>query len=391
MPEFFVEPLKDWRACSVCQGKRTETGSKVLLTCFKCHAITYCGRECQIADWERHEWNCHPVMVKEFPGKGRGLVAARDIEKGEVIFKDKPSIKLAVNAERQFTDPEFMTSLKQQIDSLPAEARAQFHNLTTHGVGNPYNLSNSDKELLDKFWDNSDMCYDEVASGFFSMLQLNVALVNHSCSPNATSRNLNTLRQIQLEGKQDHSVELRAIKDIRKGEEITIYYSEGVEKYGSNLKKRRTALKKDLLFECKCPVCLGQVPLQEKTLKKLIEAHNKLNPTPSDWKREAGIWSWIVDLTMELNIGDPLDRIRSLEALMLFAHLARDKDLLRKAMDLWRQLCKETKIETLQKIFEVFERNLAKWSAEFNSTDAPKKREIDWILGPAAEDLKISI
>ena len=94
---------------------------------------------------------------------------------------------------------------------------------------------------------------------------------------------------------------------------------------------------------------------------------------------------------MELNIGDPLDRIRSLEALMLFAHLARDKDLLRKAMDLWRQLCKETKIETLQKIFEVFERNLAKWSAEFNSTDAPKKREIDWILGPAAEDLKISI
>ena len=126
-------------------------------------------------------------------------------------------------------------------------------------------------------------------------------------------------------------------------------------------------------------------------MKKLIEAHNKLNPTPSDWKREAGIWSWIVDLTMKLNIGDPLDRIRSLEALMLFAHLARDKDLLRKAMDLWRQLCKETKIETLQRILEVFERSLAKWSAEFNSTDAPKKREIDWILGPAAEDLKISI
>ena len=124
MPEFYAEPLKDWRACSVCKGKKTETGSKVLLTCFKCHAITYCGVECQKADWERHEWNCHPVMVKEFPGKGRGLVAARDIEKGEMIFKDKPVIKLAIDAEGKIKDPKFMmTPLKQQIDCLPSEQR----------------------------------------------------------------------------------------------------------------------------------------------------------------------------------------------------------------------------------------------------------------------------
>ena len=51
------------------------------------------------ADWSRHEWNCVPVMVTEFPGKGRGLVAARDIEKGELIFKDKQVIKLSANIE----------------------------------------------------------------------------------------------------------------------------------------------------------------------------------------------------------------------------------------------------------------------------------------------------
>ena len=131
MPEFYAEPMKDRKCCSVCKMTAKEKGKKVLLTCIKCHAITYCGVECQKADWGRHEWNCVPVMVTEVPGKGRGLVAAIDIEKGELIFRDKPMIKLAVNAEGHFADPDFMTSLKQQIDSLPSEARAQYYKLTT--------------------------------------------------------------------------------------------------------------------------------------------------------------------------------------------------------------------------------------------------------------------
>ena len=74
-----------------------------------------------------------------------------------------------------------------------------------------------------------------------------------------------------------------------------------------------------------------------------------------------------------------------------FAHLARDKNLLRKTMDMWRQFMKETKIETLQRNLEVFERGLAMWSTEFSSTNAPKKREIECILGPIAGELNISI
>ena len=103
MPEFYAEPMKDRKSCSVC--KKTVKGKKVLLTCINCHAITYCGRECQSADWGRHEWNCVPVMVTEFPGKGRGLVAATDIEMGELIFEDKPVIKLAMDARGLPADP----------------------------------------------------------------------------------------------------------------------------------------------------------------------------------------------------------------------------------------------------------------------------------------------
>ena len=103
-----------------------------------------------------------------------------------------------------------------------------------------------------------------------SVLNLNIALVNHSCAPNAHCDNL---EQEGGEETEDLSVELRAIKNIRKGEEITVCYSRAVHKFGSIPRKRKTAIKADLGFDCKCPVCLGHVPLQEKTLKKLIELH----------------------------------------------------------------------------------------------------------------------
>ena len=70
-------------------------------------------------------------MVTDLPGKGRGLVAARDIEKGELILKDKALIKLALNDNGFPVDPEYMTSLKEQIDSMPTEARSQFCKLST--------------------------------------------------------------------------------------------------------------------------------------------------------------------------------------------------------------------------------------------------------------------
>ena len=316
-------------------------------------------------------------MVTEIPGKGRGLVAARDIEKGELIFQDKPVIKLAVDTEFNFVDPDFMTSLKEQIESLPSEARAQYYKLTTRD-GNTYqvHLSKSDLEVLDMFVDNSKEVFLELNSRY-SMLYLNMALVNHSCSPNATNTGV---KLGTTDSDEDGNTELRAIKKICKGEEINICYFEGVQHYSSIRRKRKTALKKHMGFDCKCPVCLGQVPLQEKTLKKLIELHSKLNSTTSDWKREAGLWSRIVDLTMELHIGDPREKIWALEALVRFSHLARDKDLVKKAMDMMKHFAEETKIKGMQMMYENWEKVLAKWSKEFSSNNAPRKAEIYSIL-----------
>ena len=86
-------------------------------------------------------------MVTELPGKGRCLVAAKDIKNGELIFKDRP---FDLNDKGFPFDPEYMTSLKEQIDSLPTEARSQFYKLTTRDNAG----SRSDNGVYNLFLDN---------------------------------------------------------------------------------------------------------------------------------------------------------------------------------------------------------------------------------------------
>ena len=102
---------------------------------------------------------------------------------------------------------------------------------------------------------------------------LNVALINHSCSPNAISE------FIQKEGETWDQV--RAVKDISKGEEVTTFYAQcgckemdeffSFKAFGSDSKTRRAALKKHFRFDCKCCVCSGTVPEQEDIFKELKE------------------------------------------------------------------------------------------------------------------------
>ena len=91
MPEFYLEPLTDRHTCFKCE----KTVKKKVLKCNRCHAITYCGVECQIADWDRHGWNCVPAMVTGFPTitfEPPLLVQAQVIESLSNCFCQIPSL-----------------------------------------------------------------------------------------------------------------------------------------------------------------------------------------------------------------------------------------------------------------------------------------------------------
>ena len=360
MPEFYIEPLTDRKVCFKCN----KTRKKKFLKCGRCQSITYCSVECQREDWTRHKWNCLPVMVTEIPEKGRGLVASRDIKMGELIFKEKPSIKLPWNP----TGPAFMTLLKDQVENLPMEAKSQFFKLKPRtyddargdsNMSSVYehvasNTSQIDYKVFQLFVGNSGIGNEEhlftdspdPVPRKMCFLHLNLALVNHSCAPNAA------IGCLKLE-EEENCLELRAIKDISKGEEVNTCYFSDVKKYGSIQRKRKTGMKKELQFDCKCSVCLGKVPCQEKILKKLIELYNKLDPTPSsDWKRDASIQDKIAGFTLQLYMGTPEEKYKALLRLAVSANFAGDQGLLRKALDNLEQLAEDTKLDVVQRLYD---------------------------------------
>ena len=256
MPETYIEPLTNRQECFNCHT--TVTGKKKLSKCAKCEAITYCGRQCQLEDWPRHKWNCVPVMVTEIPGKGRGLVAAKDIKMGELLFTDKAVIKM--NPEDTFE------SLLEQVNKLPSEARALFHKLKVHDDREICALGGDIWKINFQFFDNCKvrLAQGEEESDYY-YLSLNTNLINHSCAPNVMAA--------RLQPDNEFKEEVRAIKDISKGDEITVceLNNHFILYSGFNSQKRREKIKNEFGFDCLCCVCSGDLPDQEDVMMELLD------------------------------------------------------------------------------------------------------------------------
>ena len=378
MPEMYIEPLTNRQECFNCQ--KTVTGKKKLWKCGGGQAITYCGQECQVEDRDRHKWNCVPVMVTEIPGKGRGLVAARDISMGELIFKDKCSIKLpVVDWDHNFLPgSDTITSLMNQIENLPSEAKLQFYKLKT-----PLDTLNFPGHKEFKiFLSNATDDYN------IWRLYLNISLINHSCAPNAATGGL------QPEDSDDISdmiFEIRAVKDIKRGEEVTICYLLGD---GNSLafKERRDIALEKFGFDCKCTACTcpDNISQQEEIFKEMFMLNlqldqDHLRKNAETWADEAKIFERITELTLKTDIGRVCDKTRALDLLVIAAQMARDQDLLKKAMAMWKEVIENTKLEDLKEPYEKAERDLSQWTKQLKSKKNPKKNEIVAFLGSFTE------
>ena len=376
MPETYIEPLTNRQECFTCH--KTVTGKKKLSKCAKCEAITYCGQECQVEDWPRHKWNCLPVMVTEIEGKGRGLVAAKDIKMGELLFSDKAVIKV-----NSLEKTELLKPLMEQLNNLPSEARAQFHKLTIHDDREICAIDGPIGDILTityQFFDNCKIRHaqrEEEANCYY--LCLNTILINHSCAPNVTVA--------RLQPDNEFKEEVRAMKDISKGDEITVcdLNNHSILFDGFNRRIRREKIKNEFGFDCLCCVCSGNLPDQEDILMELRDLSISLainsdhhQKKLKDWQREANMMDQVVELTKKLYIGDFLYmKLTTLIHLAKFAHLSRDETLLEKAFDGLNKLEEDSKMESFSLKYEKLKQDLSRWTSQFKSRKLASKDEID--------------
>ena len=368
MPEI----IKDRKSCQTCKT----SSDKKLSKCAKCHAVSYCGQECQRKDWPRHSNFCFPVQISCIPRMRLGLVAARNFKKGERIFVDRVTISVSMTGH---IDKQFVDALKEEMEKLSEEEKTLFYKLKET------EMHDEDHQLC---WVNNigkeENCLEELkiflGNQIDARIYLKLSLMNHSCSPNATEGQT-------INFDESKEIEVRAIKDIAKGEEITIFYfTSAIE----SLKKKdelRANIKKGFGFDCLCAVCYGQIPDQDDIKEKLLELksgicrNNYYTKRILDWKMEARDVNEMVDLVQEFHIGRIELRNHIYVDLAKIAHMARDPVLRKKAFDMWETLVEETGLWHLKGHYEKVKGTLDNWSSEFESKKHPRKEEVDAIFG----------
>ncbi|KAF1954354.1 SET domain-containing protein [Byssothecium circinans] len=182
--------------------------------------------------------------LRDVPEKGKSLVAIEVIPKGTRILSEQPVI---TTPEGQEHIEWLKTHISQQVDSLNEHQRQLF--LSMHNI---YPHQNATEQSLGIFRTNSlPIEADGIGGGIF----LEACRINHACDNNAQKHWNQSIKR--------HTV--HALRDIAKGEEITIYYLG----HDSIRTVRQEKLRNKFGFLCSCRLCSLPTEQSEESDKRL--------------------------------------------------------------------------------------------------------------------------
>lgn len=226
--------------------------------------INYCGRDHLVRDWGRHRLECCPPLVfevVEVPGKGRGLVATKVLEVGDLVVSEKPLLTLKC----QPTPRDFRVTMAN-FEKLTPEKKGVILAMEETGEvklsAGFCLLNDSEQQMARKFQAYAiDSGLDEDAP---SALYEHICLINHSCSPNV----------FWTDGKET-AQEVRVCRRIEVGEEIVAGYY--VFSDFPLRQERRDKISRERQFLCHCRLCsLDMDDMQEDDkIRKTIQSLHK--------------------------------------------------------------------------------------------------------------------
>ncbi|CCE29286.1 uncharacterized protein CPUR_02979 [Claviceps purpurea 20.1] len=201
--------------------------------------------------------------LQDIPGKGKGLVATRNIPKGTRILSEQPLITIPTDLDHE----EGRRSICRQLEALSNDQRRAF--LSLHNAYPCNDMEDSDKtkdadkvkdaaeQYLDIFSTNAlPMCEDDQDNGSIFPMGCRI---NHDCESNAA--------HTWNAGIHRHTV--HAIRDIDAGEEITLSYVRLLAKREARQRRYKTCYG----FTCRCRVCSlpdEQSKERDRSLKQIV-------------------------------------------------------------------------------------------------------------------------
>ena len=292
-------------------------------------------------------------------------MASRDFKVGDLIFNDKYAVSIKLTKDQE--------DIYAQVLRLPKQDQDAFFELTEskkimQNLSHPLLRSLSTEQLKSHaiFYNNSftSSHVNNVLSNPNSFtddrsmhLYLSLSLVNHCCDPNSFKEPTDYSGKI---------MELRAIKEIKKGEEITISYVDFSVGFLEEKELRQINLD-HWNFECNCPHCLQPEDDQFKELRKEFKKLERMKDKiveemnlqevpaflldPEKLKENVGHLEKYVDFIIKLNNPDAFfSSWKILEGLVTMSQLAGRFDLAKKGLDLLKEWSEKGKFTRMLNI-----------------------------------------
>jgi hypothetical protein len=147
------------------------------------------------------------LEVRSISGKGNGLVATRAFKKGEMILLDSACVIISAQFPAQVRRSQGESLFGAVVDQLPTKDRKAVMSLDmslgNRGIENIMMTNSFACQLADR----------DVGDGYICLFPY-IARINHACQPNAHPRFI----------PKTLMMEVKAIRDIEAGEEISISY-----------------------------------------------------------------------------------------------------------------------------------------------------------------------
>jgi len=229
-------------------------------SCARCKTVVYCGVAHQRADWRRHRGECTPLpayRVVVVEGKGRGLVATRTLEVGELVMSEKPLLVMS----GPDSPATFMEMLKK-YDEVPDAVKTRIKDMAVDETGGRFDnefwvRDNKDWVLLMKIFATN--CVELPDEGY--ALYDKPSFINHSCSPN-----------VCVTAYREGGMVVRVCRRVKEGEEMLANYR--CRKIST--REERMAEMKGR-FMCRCDLCAltGDDLKRNEIARKVIQQLEK--------------------------------------------------------------------------------------------------------------------
>lgn len=177
-----------------------------------------------------HSDSSPAIEVVDVPGKGKGIVALRDLAEGDLLFVEKPLATLEWDMD--YVESELNADLTRQIEALGEEDRQAYYSLH---IADPVKFDYRPAAI---FRTNAiGLGGSRHLGGAFKL----ASRFNHSCSTSV----------LYEWDEKDQVLLLKVVRNVAKGEELTAPYLSPLLPSG----ERQAYLKKHYGFTCRCQVC----------------------------------------------------------------------------------------------------------------------------------------